>query len=191
MHTYDFRQFSAIDDLLLAFLLLQCDWNDGTRRRLMTPLGAMPYIEKQIFGSGYTGDEYSGSDYYLVTDRVIALLLQGRYLEGQKHLGYTDERELALRADEFVYNTARALRQEFAEEARRFLAEKHPDYKLPREQEHEIAPGYPIWVQRLGHCFVAAPLPDVVEEDRVIRRSVNRANGVLTLCEYKFPESPA
>ena len=159
MYTHDFRDLPAIDDLLLAFLLLRHGSNDGTRRRLMTPLGALPYIEMQIFGSGYTGEEYSGSEYYLVTDRVVTLLKQGSYLEGQKHYGYTDERELSLRKEKFVYDDQCFLRQEFAKEVRHFLAEKHPDLELPPEQEHEICPGYSSWVKRLGHCFVAAPLP--------------------------------
>ena len=187
MHTRDFRQLPAIDDLLLAFLLLQRGWNDGTQRKLMTPLERAPYIEKKIYGSGYTGDEYSGSEYYLVTDRLVTLLKQGHYLEGQKHHGYTDEQELSLRQEEFVHNGQRSLRQEFAEEARLFLVEKYPDTLLPSKPETAVDACFGILVEKLGYTFVALRLPDFGEGERAQQMSVHRTGGILKLWDHKFP----
>ena len=187
MRTHDFRQLPAIDDLLLVLLLLQRGYNDGTRRRLMTPLGAAPYIEKQIFGGGYTREEYSGSEYYPVADRVVALLQQEHYLEGQKHHGYTDERELSLRKEEFVHSEQRSQRQEFAEEVKRFLAEKHPGVEMPPEAEKRTEACFGLLVEKLGYTFVALRLVDIGEGEE--RKSVHRVNNTLLLWDHKFPQA--
>ena len=188
MSTYDFRQLPAIDDPLLAFLLLQRGLSDRTWRRLMTPLGEPPYIEKQVFSSGYTREEYSGSEYYPISERVVAELVSGHYLEGRKYHGYTDERELSLREEEFVYNDQRSLRQEFTEEALHFFAENQPGIRQPLKQETAIDVCFGILVEKLGYTFVALRLPDIGEGEGAQQMSVHRTGGILKLWDHKFPQ---
>jgi len=167
----DFRKYPPIDDLLLTLHLLQCGWNDRTMRRLMTPLALTPYIEIMICNGGYTREEHSGSEYYPVADEVVRELRLKRYVEGRKHMGYTDEHECAI--SEYGDRACQNMEKEFAVHAKEFLARMHPDILCV---QNTVSPR--LHTMRYGRNFSDFFIGMEINE---MRDEVRRTRGVFSL----------
>jgi len=76
-----------------------------------------PYIEELIYNGGYTGDEYSRSNYYRLNDEVTSALVTWGVVEGIPQWGYTETRVLRF-ADRWprwvVYRNGNIVHVEFA-----------------------------------------------------------------------------
>ena len=180
MEKEDFRETEPIDDLLLVLLLMTHGYNDRTRRRLHVPIEGTPYVEIGHYTGGYTRDLHSGSEYYPVSPKLVEELRRGNHVEGEKHLGYTDDRELALRREEWVHREREARTEEFVSEARRFLAKKHPEYPFPDDASSRVHAGHALLVPRVGRPFLALGIAETEGERGVSRSYVVRVNDKLS-----------
>lgn len=162
--------------LVSNFLTAVVTW-DRTERRLITPLGKEPYIEVRIFNGGYGGDLCSGSEYFPVTQRIADEFRSRRLVEGRKHWGWTDNGELKLRRDETdFWEVKNRLREEFLEEAKRFLAEYHPNISMSTRPIIREISKYKL---RKGEHFAVEILLE--GDEREPKRALRRSGGALAL----------
>jgi len=110
----------AITDEYEALSILQKQWGDRTVRRLLARRNDEPHIEVAFYGSGYTREEYSSSEYYRVAPELVERLRRSAFVAGTPHWGYTDERDLRI-TESGSREYWRRRRQLEAEAARRIL----------------------------------------------------------------------
>lgn len=93
----EFINATPIEDVWTVLDLLTKSWGDGTVRRLHVAhprdrVRRPTHIE--IMRSSGSRDEYDSSDFYRVADNVVDALRAKGWVSGQKHWGYTDDKEL-------------------------------------------------------------------------------------------------
>lgn len=93
----------AVDKVEQVLELLSPGWNDRTVRTLWNRDPKEPYVEVALYNSGYTREEYSSSDYYLLTPRVVVILLELGCLDPTPYWGYSDPAELKINDRGFAF----------------------------------------------------------------------------------------
>lgn len=89
-----YQNESPITDLGEALILLLPERQ--SLKRLHSAQGQTPYIESALHNSGYTGELYTSSEYWLVATELVHELLRMGFVAGTPHFGYTDQSELRL-----------------------------------------------------------------------------------------------
>jgi len=113
-----------------ALVMLYSQMNDGTLRFIDTkgawPDGTCgPVLNIEIYGSGYTRDQFTKAYKFLLAKEVLGELLRANVLEGTKEWGRTDNTKLHLNE----HSTDRILEEmeRYAEENRKAAAEHVPE----------------------------------------------------------------
>lgn len=92
MGSRKYQNVEPISDVTAALLLLVGEFGDKTQRRLEIRTDEPPFIKVEHYGGHY--DEVFATDYYLISDEVVQKLHDEGFVEGMKHWGYTDEKEM-------------------------------------------------------------------------------------------------
>lgn len=97
----DGPDLTPVTNIQEALVLLYEGMNDGTKRfidmdALLPDQTRGPAIRIEIYGSGYTRDQFSKAHSFPITRDVVEELLRAGVLSGTKQWGYTDDKRLGL-----------------------------------------------------------------------------------------------
>ncbi len=125
---------TPVTDLQEALVLLYEGMNDGTRRFIATDAilpdqTRGPMIRIEIYGSGYTRDQFSKSYDFPIAPATLDELQRAGVLSGTKQWGYTDNKRLSLNE----YSVDRIL-----QEIRRYDEEHPPPNTFPKPTTTEL-----------------------------------------------------
>jgi len=151
-----FKNKTPIEEPMEALWLLVRPWRSNSVRKLLTGEALFrdkrPYVRIEIYGSGYTKEEFSYADEWLVTDDVVRELISLRYVQGTPEMGYTDNNRLIIteRGTEaaYEYRSAKMIRETIS------AAEKAQEWWYVCDRKTSTRP---------VHAFLMAPQsPEVI-----------------------------
>ena len=136
-HGDTFLNQEPIGDLEAALRLLERPWQSNSLHLLHCKKGEHPCIEIQTFRGGYTKDEYSSSEFYLLSLRVVEELLAQNCVSGYEG-GYCYNPKETFRLSPRGQNVSRHLLDARIEAAKaRLIPGEHGNSSLYRYVRQE------------------------------------------------------